>query len=136
MNAKSLFHPMALAGALLFAATSVASAADGQAAYLANCAACHQPDGKGLKGAFPPLAQSSWLAEHSVDDAIGILLKGLSGPVQVNGDTYNSVMPPVAHLSDADIAAILTHVYSNFGNQAQTVTPAQVAAVRNAAGTK
>ncbi len=132
---------LALAGSSAFASDTTnerppkLGSEAGQAAYLANCAACHQPDGKGLKGAFPPLAQSSWLAEQPLSTAIEIVLKGLTGPVTVNGDTYNSAMPAMSHLSDQDVAAILTHVYTNFGNAARTVTAAQVAEVREATGT-
>jgi nitrite reductase (NO-forming) / hydroxylamine reductase len=107
----------------------------GQAAYLANCAACHQPDGKGLKGAFPPLAASSWLAEQPLSAAIETVVKGMTGPVEVNGERYDGVMPAMSHLSDADIAAILSHVYSaGFNNQARAVTAEQVAEVRAASG--
>jgi nitrite reductase (NO-forming) / hydroxylamine reductase len=106
----------------------------GHAAYLANCAACHQPDGRGLAGAFPPLAGADWLAEHSVEQVAEVVLKGLSGPLVVNGQQYNGTMPAMSHLPDADIAAILTHVYGNWGNPGHVVDAATVARVRRDSG--
>jgi nitrite reductase (NO-forming) / hydroxylamine reductase len=103
---------------------------DGRAAYLANCSACHQPDGRGLPGAFPPLAAADWLREQPTEASIRALLQGLTGPITVNGVTYNSVMPPVAHLSDHDISAILSYVYANWGNDGREVTAEMVATVR------
>ena len=76
----------------------------GEAAYLANCAACHQPTGTGLAGAFPPLAKSDYLAAMDRDTLIDSVLEGVSGKITVNGVDYDNVMPPMAHLSDADIA--------------------------------
>ncbi|MFM9000101.1 MAG: c-type cytochrome, partial [Opitutia bacterium] len=64
------------------------------------------------------------------------ILQGLMGPITVNGMTYNSMMPPVAGVSDADIADVLTYVRQSFGNKASAVTPAQVKAVRDASGTR
>jgi nitrite reductase (NO-forming) / hydroxylamine reductase len=102
----------------------------GKAAYLAHCAACHQPDGKGLRGAFPPLAGADYLKSHSTEQIIEIVLKGLSGEIEVNGVKYNSVMPAMSHISDADVAALLTYVYASWDNPGHDVDAAQVAAVR------
>jgi nitrite reductase (NO-forming) / hydroxylamine reductase len=107
----------------------------GKASYLAQCAACHQPEGQGLAGAFPPLANADYLAEQSVEQVIEVVLKGMSGPITVNGVEYNSVMPGMSHLGDAEIASILNHVYASWDNPGHTVTPDQVAAVREGTGT-
>lgn len=101
----------------------------GRSAYLANCAACHQPTGQGLKGAFPPLAGSDYL-NADVKRAISTVLNGLSGPVTVNGSDYNSVMPGQHHLSDQMIADILSFVYANWDNNGSKVDAKMVAAVR------
>ena len=87
----------------------------GKAVFLANCAACHQPDGKGLKGAFPPLAGSDFLLGDR-KQVMAAALFGLSGPITVNGEEYNGVMPSLGHLSDADLAAALTYVWGSWGN--------------------
>jgi mono/diheme cytochrome c family protein len=111
-------------------AAAPAGDAHGRSAYLANCSACHQRDGGGLKGAFPPLAGADWLRDHPTQRSIEVVLRGLSGPITVNGVQYNAVMPPAPHLSDRDVAAILTYVYGNWGNDGRMVTPEMVATVR------
>ncbi len=101
----------------------------GQAAYLANCAACHQPDGKGLAGAFPPLRDSDWVKKDP-QAALQAVLAGLTGKITVNGQDYNAVMPAMSHLADADIAAILNHVMDEFNDVDVRFDAAQVAAAR------
>jgi nitrite reductase (NO-forming)/hydroxylamine reductase len=106
----------------------------GQAAYLAQCAACHQPTGQGLPGAFPPLAGSDWLQSRDAEEVIASVLAGIQGEITVNGVKYNNVMPAMSHLSDSDVAAILSYVYSSWGNSGPAVTAEQVAAVRAGRG--
>jgi len=101
----------------------------GKAVYLANCAACHQPDGKGLTGAFPPLAGSDYLLGDR-KQVMAAALFGLSGPITVNGEDYNGVMPSLGHLSDADLAAALTYVWGSWGNSGAAVSVDEVAALR------
>jgi len=101
---------------------------EGGRLYSQNCAACHQPEGQGIAGAFPPLAGSDYLLDDP-QRAIGVVLNGLSGPVVVNGETYDGVMPGVL-LSDADISNILTFVLNSFGNEDGEIFPADVARVR------
>lgn len=103
----------------------------GKAVYTQNCAACHQPDGKGIKGAFPPLANSDYLNADKVR-AIKTVKGGLAGEVTVNGEKYNSVMPALG-LSDEDISNVLTFVYSSWGNSKKVVTPAEVSGVKASA---
>ena len=106
----------------------------GEAAYLANCAACHQPTGTGLAGAFPPLAKSDYLAALDQGKLIDTVLQGVSGKITVNGVDYDNLMPPMAHLSDADIAHALTYVTNSWGNKGVSVNEAQVKARRASAG--
>ena len=103
--------------------------AKGKAAYLANCAACHQPTGKGLPGAFPPLAGSDYL-KGDRKQVMAAALFGLSGPITVNGVDYNGVMPSLGHLTDADLAAALTYVFGSWGNDGAAVGEKEVAALR------
>jgi nitrite reductase (NO-forming) len=103
----------------------------GQAVYERNCAACHQANGAGLPGAFPPLARSDFLNADKAR-AIGIVVSGLQGPITVNGDEYNGVMP-AQRMDDHDIANVLTYVYSQWGNAGHVVTEAEVDAVRSRA---
>lgn len=104
----------------------------GERVYAQNCAACHQPAGTGLAGAFPPLAASDYL-NADVKRAIGVILNGLSGPITVNGTQYNSLMPALA-LGDEDVANVLTYVYAQWGNNGSRVMVEQVRQVRAAGG--
>ena len=80
---------------------------------------------------FPPLASSDYLKADK-KRAIGIALNGLTGPVTVNGTTYNSVMPPMSQLNDDAIANILTYVLNDLGNGGGQIAATEVAAVRAA----
>lgn len=96
--------------------TQSAASIDGATAY-APCAACHQANGAGLPGAFPPLAgHAPELYEADRQYPILVLLYGVMGQIQVNGLSYNGLMPPHGHLGDAELAAILNHVMTAFGN--------------------
>jgi len=105
----------------------------GQALFAGTCSTCHQADGKGMAGVFPPLAQSDYLAKGN-DALIGVVLNGLSGPVTVNGQDYNSVMPPMSQLTDDEVANILTYTLNSWGNSGGRVAKDEVAKVR--AGTE
>jgi mono/diheme cytochrome c family protein len=99
-----------------------------------TCVACHQANGKGLPGQFPPLVQSDWVQEPEPGRVIRIVLDGLSGPMQVNGQSFNGAMVPWKDaLTDEEIAAVLTYVRQNpeWGNKAAAVTPERVKAVRD-----
>ena len=93
----------------------------GQQVYAANCAACHQPQGQGIPGAFPPLAGHAAVVA-TVDGGreylIDVLLYGLQGPIEVEGQTYNGVMPAWGHLQDAEIADVLNFIVQLGGEDA------------------
>lgn len=101
----------------------------GSRIYAQNCAACHQPEGQGLPGAFPPLAGSDFLLADT-DRAIGALINGLSGTIEVNGVEYNGVMPAV-RLSDEEVANVITFINKSWGNDGPEVTPSTVIRVRS-----
>jgi mono/diheme cytochrome c family protein len=124
--------------ALCFLAAAAVAAPDaetmkrGAAAYAKGaCIACHQPTGMGLPPVFPPLANAP-IVVGNPELPVKFILQGLMGPITVNGMTYNSMMPPVAGVSDADIADVLTYVRQSFGNQGNPVTADQVKAIRAA----
>jgi mono/diheme cytochrome c family protein len=105
-------------------------AEQGKAVYSSICQACHQANGGGVPGTFPPLAKSEWVA-GSEKRLVAIILKGLQGPITVEGKQYNNVMPPQGDaLSDEKIAAVASYVRANFGNSAPEITAAKVAAAR------
>lgn len=107
----------------------------GAAIFEATCLACHQPEGKGLPGVYPPLAGSDW-AQGDTDRLIKVVLHGLSGPLTVKGDRFVSTpglqMPSFAALDDQQIADVLSHVRSHFGNSASKISAEDVKRVRAA----
>jgi nitrite reductase (NO-forming)/hydroxylamine reductase len=107
--------------------------ARGEALFLANCAACHQPTGQGLPGAFPPLAASDFL-QGNRQEVMTAALFGLSGPITVNGQDYNGVMPSAGFLKDQELADVLTYVFSSWGNTGSAVSAEEVAALRATLG--
>lgn len=106
-----------------FPATTEALQA-GQALYAVHCAACHRPDGLGAPGLIPPLTNSDWV--KAKNRLLQVALYGLSGRIEVNGQFYEQEMPAFKHLSDDDLAALLTYVRASFGNDSNAVTPYEV----------
>lgn len=104
--------------------------------YAANCLACHGEDGKGVDGAIPPLAQSDFLKKLSAKkdrtELISIPLLGKSGKVIVNNKEYDGEMPPIADITDRELADVLSYVSNTWGNKARKITEAEVKKVRKA----
>jgi mono/diheme cytochrome c family protein len=106
----------------------------GKRLFTANCAQCHQSNGHGQAGVYPPLDNSEWVV-GSKNRLISILHKGIAGPIHVNGVLYNNNMPawgdgaPIM-LKDEQISAILTYIRSEWGNKASPVSTEEVAAKR------
>jgi len=115
-------------------ASMEARLAAGEKVYASTCLACHGPTGAGLSGVFPPLEKSDWLMADK-HRSIDVVLHGLSGPVTVNGQRYDSMMPPQGNLSDEQIADVLTYVRNAFGNRGEAVSAAEVA-LRRAGGSR
>jgi mono/diheme cytochrome c family protein len=103
----------------------------GKKVFAANCQTCHQANGEGVAGQYPPLAGSEFTIGGSRRPAM-IVLKGLQGPVKVKGQQYGSaVMQPWDKtLTDKQIADVLTYERSEWGNSASPVTAEQIAALR------
>ena len=102
----------------------------GRRMFMANCSACHQPTGQGLPGIYPPLAGSDW-ALGSEERIIRIVLQGAIGPITVAGHNFNNVMTPFGPLlKDEQLAAVLTFVRSEWGNNAPAVSPDKVKEIR------
>lgn len=100
-----------------------------------NCAACHQANGEGLAGVYPPLAGSPWVTEDE-NLILKILLRGLQGDIVVLGNTYNGAMPSYgdngSNWRDRDIAAVATYVRQSFGNDAAPITQEMIESARAA----
>jgi cytochrome c oxidase cbb3-type subunit 2 len=97
------------------------------------CFTCHQPNGQGISGQFPPLAGSDWVLGEK-ERLIKISIHGLMGEIEVNGVKYNNVMAPPGippgSLTDQQIADVLTYIRNEWGNSASAVSPEEVATVR------
>ncbi len=106
------------------------SIANGKNVYANNCMNCHMEDGKGLEGAFPPIAKSDFL-KRPPKDLINVVLKGQSGELKVNGVVYNGVMPAQDYLSDEEIADVLNYINNSWGNKnLKPILPSQVKQLR------
>ena len=87
----------------------------GKQVFAAQCVSCHQTDGRGLPGEFPPLAGNGDL-NRSSDFAALVVLNGLQGKIEVEGESYDGQMPSFAFLSDAKIAAVVNFIRTHWGN--------------------
>lgn len=97
----------------------------------ASCAGCHQPDGGGVPGLYPPLTVPGWIAEN-FELPTQVVLHGVQGPLEVGGTLYDQPMPAWRNLTDEQIAAVLSYVRASWGNDAPQITVDQVAHVRHA----
>ena len=128
-------NPWSICLAIVVVITSVARAADlsvrlqrGQEIYARNCFSCHQLNGEGVPGVFPPLAKSDFLREN-IERGVRAVCEGLSGEIVVNGRTYAGAMPPVV-IDDADVADVVTYVLNSWGNVGGEVSVGTVQRVR------
>jgi len=98
---------------------------DGMALYATNCQSCHQPNGEGLKGAFPPLKGSPVVLNDNPQLMVNIIMKGYTGRIQ---EGYGA-MPPVGtnnNLSPEEVTAIMNHEKTSWGNSGKKVTTEEV----------
>lgn len=102
----------------------------GKKVYDQVCLACHMADGSGVPGMHPPLSETEWV-NGDKERLIKITLEGMSGKIEVNGEEYNSLMPPHSHLTDKQIADVLTYIRKSFGNNTSEITIEEVQKVRN-----
>ena len=103
----------------------------GNEVYQSVCLVCHMADGSGVPGMHRRLSESDYVTGDK-ERLIKVILNGMQGKVEVKGETYNSVMPPQAHLTDQQIADVLTFITHNFGNEASEITKEEVSEVRSA----
>jgi len=122
-------YPVAAGDRRTAVVAAAADSVDGSVVYAGNCAACHQANGMGLSGVFPPLADSRWVLEDD-ERLVQILLHGVQGEMVVRGETYNGVMPAFPQLSDAELAAVLTYIRTSWGNAGAPISTDQVAVGR------
>ena len=97
----------------------------GQKIYNQYCMACHQSNGKGASGRFPPLNATDWVIGDK-ERLVHLILNGMEGEIEVNGEIYNGLMPQHSFLNDDQIANVLTYIRTNFGNQASALSSDEV----------
>ncbi len=97
-----------------------ARAEAGAVLYNKYCGACHMANGKGDGSRFPPIAGSEWV-KGDQKRLIDVVLNGLKGPIEVNGQPFDGMMPPVDYLEDEEIAQVLTYVRKEFGDNSPPV---------------
>lgn len=98
--------------------------------YTQFCSSCHQAQGGGVPGEFPPLTNSAWIGDDKTR-LIRAVLHGMHGPIEIDGQRYDEVMPGHAFLSDKDLAALLTFVRNSFGNSGDPVHESEVVLIRS-----
>ncbi|MDG1942354.1 MAG: PQQ-dependent sugar dehydrogenase [Flavobacteriaceae bacterium] len=97
----------------------------GQKIYNQYCMACHQSNGMGASGRFPPLNGTDWVTGDK-ERLVHLILNGMEGAIEVNGEIYDGVMPQHSFLNDDQIADVLTYIRTHFDNQAGSVTAEEV----------
>ena len=102
----------------------------GAEVYTQFCSTCHQAQGGGVPGEFPPLANSAWVGGDKTR-LIRSVLHGMQGPINIDGKQYDEVMPGHGFLGDKDLAALLTFVRNSFGNSADPVHESEILLVRS-----
>jgi mono/diheme cytochrome c family protein len=102
----------------------------GELLYMKYCMACHQTDGSGVPGMYPPLKNSPAVNSGNKEDFIKVLLNGLRGPIEIHGQKYNQQMPSQNFLSDEELAHIINYVSKSFENKGAEVTPNDVKKLR------
>lgn len=102
----------------------------GKAVYQEYCLTCHQSDGSGVPNMHPPLGPDSWVGKDP-QELVAIMMKGLSGKIEVNGEVYKNFMPSHAKLTDEEIADVLTYVRLSFGNSFEPVSAEMVKKIRS-----
>jgi len=101
----------------------------GELAYKKHCMVCHQRDAGGIPKMYPPLANNKVISGNK-EKLIDIVLNGMSVEIVVNGEKYTGVMASYRNLSDQEIASVLNYLRSNFGNNGEKITPADIKDLR------
>ena len=99
--------------------------------YQTYCSTCHQMNGKGASGRFPPLIDTDWVTGDK-ERLINVMLRGMEGSLKIGDEVYNGMMPQHRFLNDTEIAQVLTYVRSSFGNDASSIEANEVEQLRKA----
>jgi len=126
------------ATALLLNIATTQASSEGEALYLQHCAACHQPNGQGIPGLFPPLAGNDRMNSdnpESIQEYLRLVIFGYHGGLIVNNQVYSGRMPPigdVGRLNDNELLKLINYQRSSWDNSARAVTFNELATAREA----
>lgn len=126
------------AGLALLAAAAARGQSTGEELYADHCAVCHQPDGKGIPGFFPPLAGDPLVTAEDPEQVqllLGRVIFGFHGGLIVNNELYSGRMPPIGYrgrLNDSELLELINYMRGAWGNDARPVTFAELAKAREA----
>lgn len=98
--------------------------------YKLHCLPCHQADGNGVPGMYPSLQNTKWV-NGDVATLLDIVVNGMDGEIEVNGEYFNSIMAPLPHLNDQEVASLLSYVRKEFGTDASEVSVSDIESIRN-----
>ena len=139
MNIRKKTIPIGVgAAALLLSALPVEASSVGEVMYLHHCSVCHQPDGKGVPGFFPPLANNSRVTSEDpekVQEFLSRIIFGHHGGLIVDNQMYSGRMPPIGYvgrINDSELLELINYQRTAFGNNARLITFAELAKARRA----
>jgi len=133
-----LARPVWAVVGLMLAAAAVQAQSPGEALYLQHCAVCHQPDGKGVPGFFPPLAGNPRVTAEDPDQVqvyLGRVVFGRHGGLIVDKQVYSGTMPPIGYVgrvNDSELLDLINYQRQAWGNDARPVTFEELAKARAA----
>lgn len=108
----------------------------GETFYLQYCASCHQPNGKGIPGFFPPLAGNDSVTSEEAEEIQAFLrtiIFGYHGALTVEGELYVGTMPPIGfwgRVNDSEILALVNYQRNTWGNRARPISAQELAKAR------
>ena len=128
--------------ALLLSTSPVQASSLGESLYIQHCSACHQPDGKGIPGFFPPLANNPRVTSNEagkIQNYLRRIIFGYHGGLIVNNQMYSGRMPPIGYvgrLNDSELLDLINYQRSAWGSNARPITFAELAKARKAGSLK
>ena len=131
---------VAVAAALLLSASPVQAGSEGGGLYMQHCSACHQPNGKGIPGFFPPLAGNSRVTSddpQKVQEYLRRVIFGYHGGLIVDNQMYSGRMPPIGYIgrvNDSELLDLINYQRTAWGGKARPVTFTELAEARKAGG--
>ncbi len=133
-NVKLFLFLCAVLGAAVFLAGfsfqgKTDSLPEGKALYKKHCQNCHRKKGQGFLKSYPPLTDTAWVGNDTL--MVRNIVKGIRGPITVNGKEYNKEMAPITGLKNEEVAAIINYVRIEIAKIDLRITPEKVAALRN-----